>query len=248
LHKKFLFHENPRKYMHKRDINDISPKQLPVTIPQNTQHQEVVTSRLCVCIILGMAQKSAVSLLPSCSAPEEQPLSQVQQGLRTQRVQDQLEHTLRNGSRRTYKVGVNCWTSFCQQLEYDPDVPSAETLADFCAYLANVRKLKPATICTYKAAVSHKFQLSSHVCLGTSPSVHSTIIALKRKYGSVQEQAIAFTLDEIKQIFSDFKGTRSDSRDGAVVAAGFLAAYVPMTWLASLLPWSNLEKMTNGWI
>ena len=147
---------------------------------------------------------------------------------------------------RAYTSDLKSYVTFCEQHGFVAVPAEVDTLMEYVAYLAS-EKVEPApeggrgkkkgqqpltgphalaTIKRHLAAIRKAHQLAGHRLPATSDALNIVMEGIARTLGKRQEQAQAFTVEELKQAIRciDLE-TSAGLRDRALLLLGFAGAF-----------------------
>lgn len=147
---------------------------------------------------------------------------------------------------RAYTSDLKSYVAFCAQYNLQAVPADVDTLTEYVAHLAsekpepatggNPKKQKGqqpltgphalATIKRHLAAIRKAHQLGGHPMPATIDALNTVMEGIARTLGKRQDQAAAFTVEELKQVIRglDLK-TTAGMRDRALLLLGFAGAF-----------------------
>ncbi|TGD76996.1 tyrosine-type recombinase/integrase [Hymenobacter wooponensis] len=147
---------------------------------------------------------------------------------------------------RAYKSDLNTYAEFCALHGFTAVPADVTTLTEYVAYLASekptpdaggsrekkkgqqplTRPHALATIRRHLAAIRKAHQLSGHSMPATVDALNIVMEGIARTLGKRQDQALAFTVEELKQAIRSIDlETTAGLRDRALLLVGFAGAF-----------------------
>ncbi|GAA4365910.1 site-specific integrase [Hymenobacter saemangeumensis] len=186
-----------------------------------------------------------LSLVPS--APTPQSIS-AQLARASAKVAGFLETGLQGAANteRAYTSDLKSYTAFCAAHGYTAVPADETTLTEYVAYLASEKPLAQergrgekqkgqqpltgphalATIRRHLAAIRKAHQLSGHALPANLDGLNVVMEGIARTLGKRQEQALAFSVAELKQVIRGLDlDTAAGLRDRALLLLGFAGAF-----------------------
>ena len=137
-----------------------------------------------------------------------------------------LYHGLALSTRSSYSAGTNSYFEFCAMRDIHPAIPTAPLiLIEWCAFLADTRKLPHKTIKGYLTAVK-----SAHIDRGVSrldvfqhPVLQRLVRGIKKQQGGhTRRERLPITNDVLVKLIKEFDTT---TEFGATMHAAFCLAH-----------------------
>ncbi|SHJ79377.1 Site-specific recombinase XerD [Hymenobacter daecheongensis DSM 21074] len=147
---------------------------------------------------------------------------------------------------RAYKSDLNTYAEFCALHGFTAVPADVTTLTEYVAYLASEKPTSDtgggrekkkgqqpltgphalATIRRHLAAIRKAHQLSGHPMPATVDALNIVMEGIARTLGKRQDQALAFTVEELKQAIRSIDlETTAGLRDRALLLVGFAGAF-----------------------
>ncbi len=147
---------------------------------------------------------------------------------------------------RAYKSDLNSYAEFCALHGFTAVPADVTTLTEYVAYLASEKPTPDtgggrekkkgqqpltgphalATIRRHLAAIRKAHQLSGHPMPATVDALNIVMEGIARTLGKRQDQALAFTVEELKQAIRSIDlETTAGLRDRALLLVGFAGAF-----------------------
>ena len=141
-------------------------------------------------------------------------------------MQYYLQQALAPSTLKLYMVGEGQYISFCQLHQWNPLPASAQTLAEFIVYLADVVQCAPCTIKSNLSTVHnlHVEQRTGDPFMNTTLP-HHVFRGVKRTIGTHnRRQRLPITLSVLRQLISQLR-KRGDCSQALMLAAACSLAF-----------------------